>query len=165
MKSKIIHFEQITRAVDMETGEIKQEEKVTQARLPKEPDFVKLYLNTILTFKEVSTKLNPVLLSFLRHMSYAHDNQVIYVNAHMKQEIADENNLKIDRINQALKEFVKANIFRRIGRGTYQVNPHIFGKGEWKDIQRIRAFFDFNSGEVKAIIEKLEDRLVGGDSN
>ena len=40
---------------------------------------------------------------------------------------------------------------------TYQVNPNIFGKGDWTDIKNIRATFDFGSKEVIADIVKYEE--------
>jgi len=92
-------------------------------------------------------------------MSYASVNdgnggQIIYVNAHMKKIIAESAGLKIDRINKILTKFVKFNVFKRIAIGTYQGNPNLFGKSDWKDIKSIRATFDFNKGEV---IEHIEE--------
>jgi hypothetical protein len=126
--------------------------------LGKEPSYIKIYLDTVLTFKDVSKSLNPILFEFLKYMSYAnvYDNtggQIIFVNKLMKEVVAKSTNVTIKRVEQAITQFVKAGIFKRIGVGTYQVNPNIFGKGDWKDIKKIRATFDFNTGEIKADIE------------
>lgn len=126
--------------------------------LGKEPNYVKVYLDTVLTFKDVSKSLNPILFEFLKYMSYANiqDNtggQIIFVNKIMKKVVANSTKVTIKRVEQAITQFVKAGIFKRVGMGTYQVNPNIFGKGDWKDIKKIRATFDFNTGEIKADIE------------
>ena len=126
--------------------------------LSKEPNYVKVYLDTVLIFKDISKSLNPVLFEFLKYMSYAniHDStggQIIFVNKTMKEVIAKSSNVTIKRVDQAITQFVKSDIFKRVGTGTYQVNPNIFGKGDWKDIKKIRATFYFNTGEIKADIE------------
>lgn len=43
---------------------------------------------------------------------------------------------------------MKENVLTRDGRGTYRVNPFIFGKGDWRDISELRATFNFKTGEV-----------------
>ena len=156
-----IKFMSVTEIVDNQTGEVTQSIKKTEFINSKEPNYIKLYVDTLLTFKNLSKSLNPILIEFLKYMSYASvsdgtGGQIIYVNAHMKKLIAAATGLKIDRINKALTDFVKANVFKRIATGTYQVNPYLFGKGEWKDIKSIRATFDFNSGEIIAEIDNDE---------
>lgn len=154
-----------TRNINYETGEIVEEEEVTHIKVCTEPNYVKLYIKTLLTFKDLSANLNPVLIEFLAYMSYAdieneHGGQLIYVNSDMKKSIAKKLDLKIDSINKGLYKFVNAGIFRRVGTGTYQVNASLFGKGEWKDVKGIRANFDFKTGEAVAEIETIENELI-----
>lgn len=127
-----------------------------------EPEYVKLYIDCVLTVKGLRKGLNPIFLAFLPYMSYADINgqgggQVIFVNKAMKDIIANQLNLGIDSINKALSEFTKAGLFKRLTVGTYQVNPNIVGKGEWKDIKNIRATFDFGSKDIVADIVKAEE--------
>ena len=127
-----------------------------------EPEYVKLYIDCVLTVKGLRKGLNPIFLAFLPYMSYADINgqgggQVIFVNKAMKDIIAQKLNLGIDSINKALSEFTKAGLFKRLTVGTYQVNPNIVGKGEWKDIKNIRATFDFGSKDIVADIVKAEE--------
>jgi hypothetical protein len=156
-----VTFVQTKSIVDQETGEVLAQENVTKIKRAAEPNYVKVYIDCLLTFKELSKSLNPILLEFLRHMSYADQNeenggQIIYVNAQMKRNIAQKLNLKMDRLNQSLTQFVKSNIFKRLAPSTYQVNPNLFGKGEWGDIKAIRATFDFNTGEINAELSQEE---------
>lgn len=143
------------RTIIDENGEILEQETVHKRT--REPDFIKLYLDCILTFQSLSKTLNPILIEFLKHMSYAHDDQLIYVNMPMKKSIALTTKRTVKRVDQALSEFVKGNIFKRLDRGLYQVNANMFGRGEWKDIKKIRSTFDFNLGTVQTDIEKKED--------
>jgi len=126
-----------------------------------EPPFVKLYLDCLLQFKQVSPSLNPILFELLKYMSYASPleldpsgGQIIFLNAELKRRIAQTTGKTVKRLEQALTDFVKAKIFRRIAPGTYQVNAELFGKGDWKEISNIRAIFDFKNGRIRAKISK-----------
>lgn len=137
----------------------------TVYRTQSEPDFIKLYIDCLFTVKGIRKGINPIFLAFLEHMSYADSNglyggQVIYVNKAMKMNIAKKLNLGIDSINKGLSELTKHGVFKRIDVGTYQVNPNIVGKGEWKDIKNIRANFDFASKEVVAEIVRNEEEVM-----
>lgn len=154
-----ITYMQTKETYDFATGEMTSEERITSIKLATEPNYIKLYIDCLLTFKELSKSLNPILLEFLKYMSYAStaDNfggQVIYVNAQMKRNIASSQKVTVKRVDQAITHFVKANIFKRIATATYQVNPNMFGRGEWKDIKNIKANFDFNTGDIEAEIIK-----------
>ena len=120
-----------------------------------EPDYIKLYIDCVFTMKGLRKGLNPIFLAFIKHMTYAdiegeYGGQIIYTNMALKKSIANQLGLGIDSINKALSEFVKAGIFKRVAVATYQVNPSIVGKGEWKDIKNIIATFDFADNSVKA---------------
>ena len=100
--------------------------------------------------------------------------QIIYLNAELKRRIAKNTNKTVKRIEQALTDFVKANVLKRIAIGTYQVNANLFGRGEWKDIKNIRAKFDFANGTIDAEIIKTtteqeqetpSERLTGDLAN
>ena len=84
--------------------------------------------------------------------------QIIYLNAEMKRQIGLSTGKTVKRIEQALTDFVKTGVFKRIATSTYQVNAELFGKGDWKDIKNIRAIFDFGKGEIQTeIIKETED--------
>lgn len=139
--------------VDHESGQIIEQEFIH--RRGAEPPFIKVYLDCLCDFKGLSKSLNPILLEFLRYMTYANTQdpaggQVIYLNAQLKRNIASSTGKTVKRVEQAITDFVKTGVFRRIATGTYQVNADLFGKGDWKDIKNIRATFDFKNGTVEA---------------
>ena len=108
---------------------------------------------------------NPILIEFLKNASYADidsDNggQVIYMNKMLKENIAKKCNVSLKRVEQAITEFVKKGIMRRIGVGTYQFNPNLFGFWRWSDIYNIRAVFDFGTGQAVAQIVKNEEEQM-----
>lgn len=146
--------------IDYESGNIIQEEFIHKRGA--EPPFIKLYLDCLCNFKGLSKSLNPILLEFLKYMTYANTldsngGQIIYLNAALKKNIATATGKTVKRIEQALTDFVKTGIFARIATGTYQVNAELFGKGDWKDIKNIRATFDFGKGTIKTEIITNDD--------
>lgn len=144
-------------------GEIVTSKQVVKGT--SEPEYVKLYLDCVLTLKGLGKGLNPILLEFVKYMSYADigklgGGQTIFVNKCLKEQIAETLGLSLKRIEQAITDFVKSGIFKRLGVGTYQVNANIFGKGDWKDIKNIRATFDFANKEVVADIVREEEESM-----
>ena len=122
-------------------------------RTQTEPEYVKLYIDCVFAIKGVKKNLNPIFIAFLGYMSYADANdmyggQIIYVNKAMKSAIAAKTGLSLVSVNNAITEFVKKGLFKRVDIGTYQVNAEVVGKGEWKDIKNIRATFDYANREV-----------------
>jgi hypothetical protein len=148
--------------VDHQSGEIIEQEFIH--RRGTEPPFIKVYLDCLCDFKGLSKSLNPILLEFLKYMTYANSadpngGQIIYLNAELKRQIANSTGKTVKRIEQAITDFVKTGVFNRIATGTYQVNAELFGKGDWKDIKNIRATFDFGKGTVSTEIIKNDDEL------
>lgn len=126
--------------------------------------YVKLYLDHLSHFKGLQVSLNPILIEILKHTTYAGDDTAeqgqIFVSAKLiKEAIAKRCGVSLGRVNQALTQFVKAKILSRLAPGVYQVNPYLFGDGEWQDIKQIRATFDYTTGEVVADIVK-EDAVI-----
>lgn len=143
----------------IENGNIIEQEFIHKRGI--EPPFVKLYLDCLCNFKGLSKSLNPILLEFLKYMTYANTSdsnggQIIYLNAALKKNIATATGKTVKRIEQAITDFVKTGIFNRIATSTYQVNAELFGKGDWKDIKNIRATFDFGKRTIQTEIIKNE---------
>lgn len=147
--------------IDHVNGEILEQEFIH--RRGAEPPFIKLYLDCLCDFKGLSKSLNPILLEFLKYMTYANTSdpnggQIIYLNAALKKNIATATGKTVKRIEQAITDFVKTGVFARIATSTYQVNAELFGKGDWKDIKNIRATFDFGKGTIETDIITDEEQ-------
>lgn len=153
--------------VDSETGEVKSEIKrhTQKIRYSKEPSYVKLYLDHLSRYKGLQLSLNPILAEFLKHTSYAepmdeNGGMILFLNKALKEIIAKRCEVSLSRVDHAVTEFVKKGYMRRLDLGMYQFNPFFFGKGEWKDIENIRATFDYGTGEVIAEIVKEEEKTM-----
>jgi hypothetical protein len=144
-----------------ENGKTTQQQTNQKIKVAQEPDYIKLYLSTLLTFKDLPKQMSTLLLEVLKLMSYAdptckHGGQLISLNAYNKKLLTTKLDIKMNTLDQNLTKFVKAGILKRVGYGTFQANPNMFGRGEWLDIKAIRATFDFNAQTVAAEIDGNE---------
>ena len=161
-----VTFEEIESnyVTDETTGEVKvsQTKNRRHIRYSKEPSFIKLYLDHLSRFVGLQLSLNPILIELLKCATYADKSEefggmILYLNKPLKSDIAKKCGLSLGRVDNAVSEFVKKGYMRRLELGKYQFNPYYFGKGEWADIENIRATFDYGTGEAVADIIKFED--------
>ncbi|UIJ70209.1 replication/maintenance protein RepL (plasmid) [Bacillus cereus] len=125
-----------SKIIDVNTGEIQEEEEIIDAYVDKEPDYVKLYLKDIIALNNLPKGLDKVINVLLKTMSY--DNMII-LNSFIKKQMTEELGYKtVQVLNNNINKLVNAEILFRKGTGTYQVNAHYFGRGHWHDIQEIR---------------------------
>lgn len=116
-----------------ETGELVTTHR--DAVLPSEPDYVKLYLADIAMLNGLPGAANPILHELLKIMDYK--NRII-LNASIKREIAHDLGISVKTIDNALGLLLKQNVLIRKDIGLFLGNPHLFGKGEWKNIRELR---------------------------
>ena len=138
---------------DFQSGEVVQVEREVQ--IPKEPDFIKLYLDDLVLLKDIPQWVSRVLYSLLKHMNYQNE---IVLNSTIKRRIAADLGIIPKTIDNALVTFVKKGILNRQDPGVYQANPYLFGKGEWNNIRKIRLQIQYgkNSREIRAEVTKDE---------
>lgn len=151
--------------INEETGEVTStaKHKTQHIRYSKEPSYVKLYLDHLGRFKGVQLSLNPILAELLKSTTFANPDapdggMLLFLNKPLKEIIAQNCGVSLGRVDQAVTEFVKKGYMRRIKLGMYQFNAYFFGKGEWKDIENIRATFDYGTGEAVAAIVRTEEQ-------
>ncbi len=169
MKQMLIE-QDITREVDTETGvmEVKDYKQYEHrvSKLPDEPNYIKLYIKSWCAFKQVKQVNQNFLFQCLQYMTYADDRQgqTIYFNPALKRNIAHSlgwsEKTGAARVNNEIKKLVKANIFKWIDYGSYQVNPQLVGRGRWQDVYKLQATFNLvgdNAGEVEIYSKPNED--------
>ncbi|MBD2798788.1 hypothetical protein ID856_20225, partial [Xenorhabdus sp. 18] len=73
-----------SKIIDVNTGEIQEEEEIIDAYVDKEPDYVKLYLKDIIALNDLPKGLDKVINVLLKTMSY--DNMII-LNSFIKKQM------------------------------------------------------------------------------
>ncbi len=148
-KTKLVSQSKHTdKIVDNVTGEIVQErtteDEQTLTIIKQEPPYVKLYIQDLLYLSDMPKGLTNVVYSLVSRATYANPRDtekglIIGLTGYIREEICKECGYKkIQSLNNDITKLLKGNIIKRIGTGTYQLNPYLFGKGEWKDINKIR---------------------------
>lgn len=135
---------------DSETGEIKS--RKTTFEFTKEPAYVKLYFDCLGVYIKndgLTSSLNDMLVEVLKRSTYAEEGQMVYLNTFTKEQVCKATGKSMERMKQAIRIWVNNKILVRVARGVYQVNPYIFGKGEWRNIANLRATFDFTGGKIE----------------
>ncbi len=147
-KNNATIIREVTKIVCDEKGEKKSERTEQYIRRGVEPRFVKLYLDCVLVTNELPKRFSPVLVELLKYMNYVtEEGQLISLTPHIRKHICTKLGISSGTLRNKLIELCSSDIMRHIGSprsGTYVMNPHIFGKGDWKDIQQIRSLFTFS---------------------
>jgi len=130
-----------TKVVDSTTGEVMEEILSHTYKVPAEPNFIKLYLNDIIYLHDMPTAHHAILYELLQIMDY--DN-MITVNSARKRLISTKLDIALSTISNSITELVKAKILIRKDTGMYVANPYLFGKGNWKEIHKIRLDIEYS---------------------
>lgn len=146
-------YTKLHNIIDSETGEILSQESEEIKTKAKEPDFVKVYLNTVMTFQGIKNISSDFLICLCNYITYANDEKTqmrVIINKMIKDEMSIKLNIKINMIEKYIRKSVEAGIlFKTEYRGTYIVNPFLFARGEWKNIKSLQTEFDFINGTWK----------------
>lgn len=145
--------------VDGETGEILSQEINTAYTIPKEPDYIKLYIRDILYLQDMPENLTPFLMALVKRMTYASSDwgNCVVLNAAIRKVIQKECGYKARQtVYNNTRKLIQGGILKEIANDVYQLNPYIFGRGEWKDIEKIRAEVSYSKIEGRTFKANFE---------
>ena len=132
---KII-LEKTETFLDYKTGEINEEFNLTTIKIPKEPPFIKLYLEDLVKLNNLPKSNSSVLYELVKLVNY---NGEINLSSFSKERIVKILKIKNPKsLDNSIQKLVKTDIMKRIGRGCFLLNPSLFAKGSWNDIRRLR---------------------------
>lgn len=101
-----------------------------------EPPFVKLYIDTVTQFLEVSAGPKGLMEALVKFMTY---DGTVFINPAMKREISSMLGIKEGSIRSYLTELTNKGCLIRKDRGHYLIHPALFGRGNWEEIKRLRT--------------------------
>ncbi len=135
-----------TSIVDGSSGQLLQMRREEKRKVSREPDFIKLYLNNIMLLNSVPQQKTDVLYLLLTRMNYK--NEIVLVSG-IKKEMAEELNCSLATIDKSLSLLVDKGVLKRKDRGIYIANPHLFGRGQWTEIEQLRLQLEFTKDYTK----------------
>lgn len=115
--------------------------------LPKEPEFIKLYIQDLARIFELQNQHQDILIYLAASADY---DGVISLTAGRKERIANTVSLTTGSscspksVTNAVGEYIKRGLIRRVGRGEYELDPHLFARGEWRQIRERRTTFQMH---------------------
>lgn len=130
-----------TRETLNKDGVIEQTETIKSIKIPKEEDYIKLYIKHINYLNNLPQGLDPLIYCLLEYVTYG--NKIV-INSSIKRAIAQKLNKEFNTINQYMTKLVKHDILIREDRGVYILNPALYGKGKWEDIIKLRKELELN---------------------
>jgi hypothetical protein len=141
------------------TGEVTETQQSQTFLVDREPDFVKLYVDDVIRLKDLPPASSKVLHAFLRTMGF---NNLVPAYSPIKKLMAKELKITMNTLNKSIDNLYKKDIFIRIDRGLYMVDPNLFGKGRWGDIKDIRMTITYDQKLGRKIIksEVSKDQLA-----
>lgn len=147
--SKITYIEENIK-INAETGEISEQETKRVIKIPREEDYVKIYIKHINYLNNLPNGLDEIIYALLKKINY--QNQIV-INSAIKRQIANELGKTFNTINQYITKLVKNDILIRVDTGIYYLNPIFYGKGSWKEILELRK-------ELEISIEYKENQYT-----
>lgn len=162
--SNVVRLERTTE-IDYETGEIKSETSTSSQNYGKEPPYIKLYIDDLTTVLKIPNAQRNVLDLMLRKLDY---EGYIALSTRYKKEMAKKLEISDQSLRNNISKLVKTGVIRSSSYGEYMVNPHLFARGEWKNIVEQRRQFTMTitySKEGKRVIntnideEQLEIKI------
>lgn len=146
-----------TRKVDHQTGEVVHEERTNVIQFAAEPPFVKLYMEDLARVLDLPHGPQMVLLALIRKLDY---DGMISLTPTSRERISKSLNVKVVTFNNYLTMLVEREILRRVGRGEYEMNPHLLARGDWQAVHKRRSTFKmtvtYKADGTKTITGALE---------
>lgn len=150
MSAEKILKEKIVQQVDYETGELMEQTVEKILKVSKEPNFIKLYLDCMLTFTGTKHIPSNFLMEICRYINYSNKNKkqmYLTLSKRERDEMAKELGISDSMVKRYIRNCIDSGIlFKTDYRACFIVNPFLIAKGEWNNIKELRAEFNFTSG-------------------
>lgn len=146
-------IQQTTQTKTDKNGEILETNKEQIIRYPKTEDFIMTFTKDLGYMQNLSKGEIMVMFGLLK---YVNNQNEIIINKSIKERIAEEFNLKIESMNQLISNLKKKKMVLNVERGIYLLNTHLFGKGKWNEVKKMRMYveWDFKSQTKKMFVEQ-----------
>jgi hypothetical protein len=145
-----------TSTVDS-AGNVQKTEVTLVNRLPKEPEFVKLYTNNLHLLTGLHHRDIMILNHLIVQMGY---DGILNLNSTIKRDICirvelfqrdgkgagrellrdgDDNPIpSLNGFNMSLVRLQQRMVLIRMGQSQYMVNPFLYAKGLWSDVKKLQ---------------------------
>lgn len=103
-----------------------------------EPDYIKLYQEGLWRLHTLHPSTQKVLMLLLQRATSAEFGMTIMLNSMAKSNLCQDLEMNGPFLNHRLHELEEIGMIRFKSRGLYEINPRMFGKGDWLFIHKLR---------------------------
>lgn len=143
-------YERKNTVIDITTGEILSEKREELHKISKEPEFIKIYYETMLAFNHINNVPLSFVVSLSKFLEWTNEGKPMCVtlNKRVKEILQEDCGVKSAQISRYISVSVESGLlFRTKYRGVYEVNPFMIAKGKWESIRNLQCKFDFIEGK------------------
>lgn len=148
-----------TVSVDHSTGQVLNDTKIVQFRIPSEPPYVKLYIDDLSRLMDLKGHHKEMLLELIRKMDY---ENIITLTPSARSRLALRLKIKEQTFRNYLNDLIKSDVLRRIGHNEFMANPDLFARGEWQSIYERRQAFSmtitYQNGKRSIKTEAIQEQ-------
>ena len=137
-RTERIVYNEINKHIDFSTGEITTEESKNVIRLPKEPPYVKMYIDDLAKILELTSGCRSLLYFLIKKMDY---EGIITLTKSSRERLAQQVGVKETAVRNQITKLCQKGILRRVGTGEFEANPNLFARGDWSEIYKRRRDF------------------------
>jgi Firmicute plasmid replication protein (RepL). len=137
-KPERVVYNETKKEINFSTGEIKTEEITNVVKIPKEPPYVKMYIDDLAKILELTSGCRSLLYFLIKKMDY---EGIITLTKSSRDRLAEQIGVKETAVRNQITQLCQKGILRRIGTGEFEANPNLFARGDWSDIHKRRKCF------------------------
>ena len=156
LKQERVVYNECKKEINFSTGEVKTEEITNVVKIPKEPPYVKMYIDDLAKILELTSGCRSLLYFLIKKMDY---EGIITLTKSSRDRLAEQIGVKETAIRNQITQLCQKGILKRIGTGEFEANPNLFARGDWSDIHKRRKNFKLT------IRYENEVRILNGSSS
>lgn len=156
ISKKKTYVKEVLEIKTLEDGEVVTSKVLETTQFDREPPYVKIYLADIGKLNGLNKSEQTLLNELVFNMGY---NNIVPSYKPVKQMIAEKIGMPYNTLDKAIKELHKKGILIRKARGLYLMDPDIFGRGSWKDVQKIRMVVEYGADGRKFVNTEISKQL------
>lgn len=143
-------FEQKSVIIDHDSGQVKESKTDQLKKIPATPDFVMAFTRDMGYLRDLTGGASKLLFGL---MQVVDRNNEITLNKARKKRISEATGISLSSIDSTLNQLKKKDVILQVERGIYQLNPYLFGKGKWKNINKMRMSIEYNFSTLEKKVE------------
>lgn len=151
---KSIVYQEINTERDPSTGELVDQVGKRIVKVAKTPDFIMIFTKHIGVLEDLAKMDDRVL--FLILSKFVGQKNLVFLSPITKKGMAKDLGVDISSITRSINALISKEVLVLDSEKNVFLNPHLFGKGNWEEIRKLRheLTFEFDFETSKQLIKR-----------